>query len=80
MPVRKYRHESREVNCCMKYVLFVCNTLLWVSVCVYVNLEVYLSVLVDLIMAADDVRLFVHWTNGEVYYRYRTLLKRTFLL
>ncbi|KAM7353999.1 tetraspanin 26A isoform 3-T3 [Cochliomyia hominivorax] len=31
MPVRKYRHETREVNCCMKYVLFVCNTLLWMT-------------------------------------------------
>ncbi|XP_065356977.1 tetraspanin-17 isoform X1 [Calliphora vicina] len=31
MPVRKYRHETREVNCCMKYVLFICNTLLWMT-------------------------------------------------
>ncbi|XP_061390135.1 tetraspanin-5 [Musca vetustissima] len=31
MPVRKYRHETREVSCCMKYLLFVCNTLLWMT-------------------------------------------------
>ncbi|XP_005177841.1 tetraspanin-17 isoform X1 [Musca domestica] len=31
MPVRKYRHETREVSCCTKYLLFVCNTLLWMT-------------------------------------------------
>ncbi|XP_073823063.1 tetraspanin 26A isoform X2 [Musca autumnalis] len=31
MPVRKYRHETREVSCCMKYLLFLCNTLFWMT-------------------------------------------------
>lgn len=31
MPVRKYRRESSEVSCCLKYLIFSFNYLFWVS-------------------------------------------------
>lgn len=29
MPVRKYRRETSEISCCLKYVIFSCNVLFW---------------------------------------------------
>ena len=31
MPVRKYRNDTSEVSCCLKYVIFGFNVLFWVS-------------------------------------------------
>ncbi|XP_055903911.1 tetraspanin-5 isoform X1 [Eupeodes corollae] len=29
MPVRKYRRETSEISCCLKYIIFSCNVLFW---------------------------------------------------
>lgn len=31
MPVRKYRRDTSEVSCCLKYVIFGFNVMFWVS-------------------------------------------------
>jgi len=32
MPVRKYRRDTSEVSCCLKYVIFGFNVMFWVSI------------------------------------------------
>ena len=32
--IRKYRRDTTEVSCCLKYVIFGVNVLFWVSLCV----------------------------------------------
>ncbi|KAL9874479.1 tetraspanin 26A isoform 2-T3 [Glossina fuscipes fuscipes] len=31
MPVRKYRRETTEINCCLKYILFSSNVVIWMT-------------------------------------------------
>lgn len=38
MPIRKYRRETSEVSCCLKYMIFSFNYLFWVSGVVFNSL------------------------------------------
>ncbi|KAH8381174.1 tetraspanin-17 isoform X6 [Drosophila serrata] len=41
MPVRKYRRETSEISCCLKYLLFASNVILWLAALVVLSVGIW---------------------------------------
>lgn len=46
--VRKYRRDTSEVSCCLKYAIFGFNVMFWVSANYYIHISIFWSIPVDL--------------------------------
>lgn len=50
--IRKYRRDTTEVSCCLKYVIFGVNVLFWVSTPLLSLFNVFTNIVFELLMSS----------------------------